>query len=110
MTHSVNGNEIVMINETQPVLELVLFAVKAGTTSEEVLATSERVTAWVSGQEGFISRELLRSAEGDQWIDLVRWRTLDDARTAAKLAPQAAECQPMFSLIDLESVTMLHGQ
>jgi hypothetical protein len=35
---------------------------------------------------GFISRDLSYDADGDRWIDLIWWRTLEDAQAAAKVA------------------------
>jgi hypothetical protein len=92
------------------VLELVVFGLKQGTTREQLLETVDDVSAWISSQPGFISRELVQEADGDRWIDIVWWKTLADAQAAAALAMTSETCAPMFALIDTESTLMLHGE
>ena len=95
---------------TEKVLELVVFQLKAGATGERLLETSDAVSSWIAQQPGFISRELVRDAEGDRWIDVVWWRSMGEAQAAAELAMSSPSCAPMFGLIDMESTLMLHGE
>jgi heme-degrading monooxygenase HmoA len=90
-------------------LELVVFRLKDGVARERLIDTAGAVSIWLGEQPGFISRELLHDAEGDRWIDLVWWETMNDARAAAAAALTAEACAPMFSLIDGESTLMVHG-
>jgi hypothetical protein len=53
-------------------------------------------------------RELSFDAEGDRWIDILWWDTMETARAAAELAMTSESCTPMFALIDMESALMLH--
>ena len=92
------------------VLELVVFKLAAGVSRERFLGTVEPVSSWISRQPGFVSRELCHDAEGDRWIDVVWWRTMDEARAAAELAMTSEACAPMFGLIDMESTLMVHGE
>src|SRR5215210_2407451 len=92
------------------VLELVVFKLNDGVAREEFLSTNHAVSAWISKQPGFISRELSYDAEGDRWIDVVWWETLEAAGAAAELAMSSESCAPMFALIDMESVQMLHAE
>jgi hypothetical protein len=92
------------------VLELVVFKLRDGTKHEDFLATVGPVSDWAVRQPGFISRDLSYDAEGDRWIDLIWWRTLEDAHAAAKVALTSASCAPMFALIDDESMQMVHGE
>jgi hypothetical protein len=80
------------------VLELVVFKLDDGVLREQLLATVDPVSRWIGEQPGFVSRELLHDAAGDRWIDLVRWRTLEDAHAAAELAITSESCAPMFAL------------
>ncbi len=90
-------------------LELVVFELKEGATREELLATVDPVSDWIREQPGFISRDLSHEPEGERWIEVVWWRTLEHARAAAELAMASEACRPMFALIDMESTLMVHG-
>lgn len=92
------------------VLELVVFKLNDGVTRDRFLGTNDAVSAWISRQPGFISRELSHDVEGDRWIDILWWRSLDEAHAAAELATTSETCAPMFGLIDMESTLMLHAE
>jgi Antibiotic biosynthesis monooxygenase len=92
------------------VLELVVFNLKPGVSRELFLGTDDAVSAWISKQPGFISHELLYDAEGDRWIELAWWKTIEEAHAAAELSLTSESCAPMFALIDMESALMLHGE
>jgi hypothetical protein len=91
------------------VLELVVFKLRDAATREQFLGTVDAVSEWARQQPGFLSRELY-DAEGDGWIDVVWWRTMEDANAAAAVALSSASCAPMFALIDQESTQMIHGE
>ena len=99
-----------MTTDAEKVLELVVFKLRDGVPREQFLGTVEAVSSWISRQGGFISRELVHDGDGDRWIDVVWWRSMDDAKAAAELAMSSESCAPMFGLIDMESTLMLHGQ
>ena len=92
------------------VVELVVFKLKEGASGDELLGTADAVSAWIATQPGFVARELLHDAGGERWIDIVRWRSMDDAHAAAELAMSSDSCAPMFSLIDMDSMLMAHGE
>jgi hypothetical protein len=92
------------------VLELVVFRLDEGVSREQFLGTNDAVSTWISKQPGFISRELSYDAEGDRWIDVLWWDSIENAGAAAELALSSESCLPMFSLIDMESTMMLHGE
>src|SRR3954452_8361164 len=92
------------------VLELVVFKLRDGTKREDFLATVGAVSDWAMSRPGFISRDLSYDAQGDRWIDLIWWRTLEDAHAAAKMALTAASCPPMSALTDEESPQMIPGE
>ena len=91
------------------VLELVVFKLNDGVSREQFLATNDAVSAWISKQPGFISHELSHDAEGDRWIEVAWWKTMEDAHAAAELAMNSESCAPMFALIEMESALMAHG-
>jgi hypothetical protein len=92
------------------VLELVVFTLNEGVSREQFLGTNDAVSTWIGKQPGFISRELSYDAEGDRWIDILWWDSLENAAAAAELALTSESCMPMFALIDMESMLMLHGE
>jgi hypothetical protein len=92
------------------VLELVVFKLNAGVSREQLLGTVDAVSDWIRRQPGFISRELSHDAEGDRWIEVIWWRTLEDAHAAAERAMTSESCAPMFALIDMDSTLMAHGE
>jgi hypothetical protein len=99
-----------MASPERKVLELVVFRLLEGVTREQLLGAVDAVSGWISTQPGFVSRELCCDAEGDRWIEVVWWETLEDAHRAAELAMRSESCAPMFALIDMESVLMVHGE
>ena len=91
------------------VLELVVFKLKQGVTREEFLATNDALSSWAKQQSGFISREQAYDAQGDRWIDLIWWKTIEDAHAASEAAMTSASCAPMFALIDDQAPLMIHA-
>ncbi len=61
--------------------------------------------------QGFVSRQFGRGEDGE-WIDVVRWRSMADAKRAAEQSGQLAEREPalaaFFGLIDMQSSRMRH--
>ena len=51
-----------------------------------------------------------KAAEGGRWVDVVWWRSMEDAKAAAERAMTSESCAPMFALIDMTSTLMLHGE
>jgi hypothetical protein len=91
------------------VLELVVYGLNDRVSRERFLGTNDAVSAWISKQPGFISRDLAYDGEGDRWVDVVWWETMEHASAASDLALTSESCSPMFALIDMESALMLHG-
>ncbi len=94
----------------QKVLELVVFTLREGVSRDDFLATVEAVSRWIADQPGFVSRELVYDGDADRWIDVVWWRTLEEAHAAAERALSSPACAPMFAFIDTDSALMAHGE
>ena len=92
------------------VLELVVFSLQPGTSREEFVGTVEGVSSWIAEQPGFVSRSLVEDRDGGRWIDVVWWRSMQEAQAAAERAMSSQACAPMFGLIDMESTLMVHGE
>jgi hypothetical protein len=97
------------VNAAGKILELVVYKLDEGVSREQFLATNDATSVWIGNQPGFISRELVYDADGDRWVDVIWWETMEDARAAADLSLTSEACSPMFALIDMESALMLHG-
>ncbi len=95
--------------EARSALELVVYRLRDGVSRETFLDTNEAVSAWISRQPGFVSRDLVHDGDGDRWVDVVWWETMEHAHAASELAMTSESCAPMFALIDMESALMLHG-
>ncbi len=91
------------------VLELVVYQLHKGVSREQFLGTNHAVSSWIRQQPGFLSRELVYDAEGDGWVDVIWWETLEQAQAASQRSMTSESCAPMFALIDMESALMLHG-
>ena len=91
----------------QPMLEVVLFHVKAGVTDTQVLAASAKTQEWLAQADGYLARELSKDDEG-QWLDIVHWRTLAAAQAAAEQIMQQPCAADFMAIIDPERITMLH--
>ena len=95
--------------EAEKVLELVVYSLHEGTSREQFLGTNGAVSTWISKQPGFISRELVYDNQGDRWVDIVWWETMEQALAASEASMTSESCSPMFALIDMESALILHG-
>jgi hypothetical protein len=95
--------------ETAKVLELVVYKLSEGVSREQFLGTNGAVSTWISKQPGFISRDLVYDGDGDRWVDVIWWETMEQAHAASELSMSSESCAPMFALINMESALMLHG-
>ena len=91
------------------VLELVVYQLHQGVSRGQFLGTNDAVSSWIRQQPGFISRELVHDAEGDRWVDVIWWATLEQAHAASERSMTSESCSPMFALINMDSALMLHG-
>ena len=99
-----------MAASARKVLELVVYKLNEGVSREQFLGANDAVSAWISKQPGFISRDLVYDGEGDRWVDVLWWDTMENAHAAAERAMTSESCLPMFALIAMESTLMLHGE
>jgi hypothetical protein len=99
-----------MATDDGKVLEVVVFRLRPGATRDELMGTVGAVSAWAAEQPGFVSRSLVEDREGGRWIDVLWWRSMQEAREAAERAMGSEACAPMFGLIDERSTTMIHGE
>ena len=72
-------------------LEIVTYKIKDGVMLPEFLkASAELEEGFAKKQEGFLSRTFAK-AEGNEWIDVIRWQSMADAEAASKAACRCAD-------------------
>jgi heme-degrading monooxygenase HmoA len=94
---------------TSPTIEIVMFKLKPDADEAAFLAASDAVLQDLRAASGFMRRELLQNDDG-QWIDLVYWNSLEEAHHAAEMMPTWASAGAFISMLDEQSVTLLHLQ
>ncbi|WP_292472399.1 antibiotic biosynthesis monooxygenase [Mesorhizobium sp.] len=89
-------------------LEIVSFRLKPDAAAD-FIAQNGVVTDWLARQPGFLSRHLGERADGS-WVDVVRWRSLEQAQAAAqRIMAEIGDCEAMRA-IEPASVAMSHTQ
>ena len=91
------------------VCEIAMFRLRPGVDRERLLMESDRVGNWLRQRSGFVGRELLEDETG-QWVDLIRWETMEDAMSAFAEFEQDPEMNDFISLLDPDSMQMLHAK
>ena len=80
-------------------MEWAPFTIKEGVTEIELLEASKALqTDFLKHQAGFIRRELLIKNDSS-YIDLIFWRTMEDARNAVDKAKSSQACASYFQLM-----------
>jgi hypothetical protein len=91
----------------QPVVEVVLFRLKDSVEDGAFLREAAVVQVWIEEQLGFITRELLKAPD-NQWLDTVRWTSLETAEQAAAIIMNDDHCKPFMAMIDETGIQMWH--
>lgn len=89
-------------------IETASFRLKPEIEETVFVAASDRFQReFLNAAPGFLSRELLRGAEG-VYLDLIHWRSKEDAAAMMKTAETSPYCAAYFALMDLQDATMRH--
>ncbi len=76
-----------------------------GASVQDFLLASEKVHDEIlSKQKGFISWKVLK--EGDTWVDLVTWETMEDAKKAETAGATNPIAKKFYSFIDMKTCKM----
>ncbi len=89
------------------VIEIVLFKTTEGARHEEAKIQLNKLNEFISKQEGFLSRKTA-IADNGQFLDIVYWTDLTNARAASEKAMQDPELAKVFSIIDQETMLFKH--
>ena len=87
--------------------EIVIYRLKPDVDRNRFLEISTQATEWLRTRPGYLGRELLEDDNG-QWVDLVRWATMDEALAAASAFMEVPEAAAFMDVVEPESITMLH--
>lgn len=87
--------------------EVVLFKANTGVSREDVIAAVAKTQPIIEGFDGFIARQLLEGEDG-QWMDLVQWQSVAQAKAAAAQAQENPDLAEAFAVIDFSTMQMLH--
>ena len=82
------------------VVEYASFKLKEGVSVPDFLLASDKMNdEFLSPRNGYIYRKLL--VDGDMWVDLVLWETMDDAQNAANAFGENEVGREYISFIDM---------
>ena len=77
----------------------------AGKTEADLLTASDRFQKeFANDQAGLIRRELVRKSDGD-YIDIVQFRSVEDAEEIIEKERESPACQAFFSVMDIDAET-----
>jgi heme-degrading monooxygenase HmoA len=88
-------------------IEVVVFRIRRDVAEAEFLRAAAATNTFLSGCEGFIRRRLART-DDDDWVDYVEWRTMADARAAAKRFADFPDTHRFTAAIDAGSAVLRH--
>ncbi len=98
--------EITMTN-TNRVIEVVEFKLNDGVDAETFIKAANDTVEFVESLDGFIKRSLSQGEDGI-WMDIVEWRDMASAKSAAEKFPQAEEAKALCSMIKMQTAKMQH--
>ncbi|GMN88660.1 hypothetical protein fsci_01460 [Francisella sciaenopsi] len=83
-----------------PILEIVSFETSKDTSTQQVLNLSSKVTQDLKNYKGFIKRTLTQNTKDlNQWVDIIEWKSIDDAHTAMNQALKNKDVEAFLKLM-----------
>ncbi|MDN2659187.1 hypothetical protein Q4583_11705 [Neptunomonas phycophila] len=89
------------------VVEIVKFTTHADVSDEQVLASCEKVDAFLAAQPGFLYRSLAKD-NGRAWVDIAYWENMSLAQKASSDFMDSEAGKEMIALIDMDTCDMKH--
>jgi len=87
---------------TKTVTVLAPIKLAAGKTEADLLAASDRFQQEFAGaQPGLIRRELVRTGDGE-YLDIVQFRSVEDAKAIIEKEGESAACHAFFSVMQID--------
>ena len=94
--------------ENTPVMEIVNFRLQDGTNPEDFRAAARALDDLLRERGTASARTLVCDADG-LWTDIVQWRNMDEAQSAAEELVKDPAFAPFGAMIDPGSVQMRHA-
>jgi hypothetical protein len=96
-----------MTSSAAATIEVVFYTAKPGVSDEQILAVSAALQRDVAQCPGYTARRLLKNEDG-QWLDIVDWRSRDEALAAADVIMERPAAQEFMALVEPDSIRMMH--
>ena len=91
------------------IIEITLFKLMDGVAEESFLQGATNVQkGFLEKQAGYAGTRQLLKGDGAEWVDIVHWESIEDAKKAQEAAMGSETCMPMFHKIDPSSIKMMH--
>lgn len=88
---------------TNPITVLAPIKLSAGKTEVDLLAASDRFQKeFADAQPGLIRRELVRTGDGE-YLDIVQFRSMEDAEAIIEKEKESAACHAFFSVMNMDA-------
>lgn len=85
--------------------EIVLFRFRPDASAAAIDALMQATDDFLRGMPGFLERRTLHDAASRTWIDLVEWRSMEDATAAAA---QFAACPASRTYEEIGDPSFMH--
>lgn len=86
----------------KPITVLAPFKLAAGKTEADLIAASDMFqNQFVDSRPGVIRRELVRTGDG-KYLDIVQFRSVEDAQAIMKEEMESNVCHEYFSVMDMD--------
>lgn len=90
---------------TNTVIEIAEYKLKTGVSEDIFLQDSiDAQKSFLDKQPGYLKRQLLKN--NDEWIEIVYWDTMINAKNAEKEVIKNIQNVPMFQKIDTETFSI----
>lgn len=101
-------NQNLMSANTKPkAIEIVLFEINPGYTEKEATTALSSLNDIIKLYYGFIERITAKNENG-KYMDIIYWRDIKSAKSAAADITQNEKAAAIFSIIKPQSVQMYH--
>lgn len=101
------AEELTMNTKNAKAIEWVIFKPNPKITVEEVRESLESLNPILKSYKGFLGRQLASGNDG-QWMDLVFWETIGDAKFAADNILKNEKAGKAFGVIDETEMQFFH--
>ncbi len=89
------------------VIEAVEFKLKPDVEVANFIEAAKQSASFIQSLDGFIKRTLSSNEDG-LWMDIVEWKDMASAKSAADTFMQAHEVMAFCAMIDMDTTKMQH--